>query len=64
MGFQRAYQIGTAMSKNRMGMILVDKWNCDACGCQNDPETDRCNRCRADTDGEVPNEEEFEGVEQ
>jgi len=52
------------MSKNRMGMILVDKWNCDACGCQNDPETDRCNRCRADTDGEVPNEEEFEGVEQ
>ena len=52
------------MSKNRTGMIPVDKWHCDNCGYQNDPETDRCDQCRANTDGEVSKEEEFEGVEQ
>ena len=46
------------MSKNRMGHIPVDKWWCDNCGHQNDPEAGRCYNCRADTDGALPEKEE------
>ena len=51
------------MSHNRTGMILVDKWRCYNCSTVNDPETEICWECGADMDGEVPKEEEFEGVE-
>ena len=46
------------MSRNRTGMVLVDKWSCNNCGCVNDPETDDCWNCGADTDGAVPETEE------
>lgn len=48
------------MSQNRRGLILVDKWECPHCGTMNDPESDRCWDCGADTDGEFPEEEEDE----
>lgn len=48
---------------NRTGMILVNKWHCAACGYQNDPEADKCDHCGADQDGEIPQEEQFEGTE-
>lgn len=47
------------MSKNRTGMVAVDKWHCQACGYQNDPETDRCDNCRCDMDGAAPEEDQI-----
>ena len=46
------------MSRNRTGMVLVDKWHCNNCSCENDPEAETCWNCGADTDGTPP---EIEG---
>lgn len=34
------------------------KWSCPNCGLHNDPETDNCWECTADTDGNIEKEGE------
>lgn len=45
------------MSRNRTGMVLVDKWRCDNCYCVNDEDWEECWNCGADTDGMLPETE-------
>ena len=41
----------------RTGMVPTGKWYCSRCATANDPESDRCWECNADTDGNVEIEE-------
>jgi hypothetical protein len=38
-------------------------WECPNCGNFNDPAEDYCDSCGADTDGNLPNDEDLEDAE-